>query len=185
MMPRLPLVHRTIAFALLVLVAASGCAHEQVTTVGPAASSDLLLPRIGASSTPTLLQCSAPATPGTASSVIGLLGGTLQVGNTKVVIPENAVLSPTTFTLTVPQSPLVEISVRAGTAEHYTFAQPVLVSIDYSRCAGQLSPLSPVTAWHIDESSKALLENMGGVDLRLLGTITFFTGHLSGYAVAD
>jgi hypothetical protein len=102
-----------------------------------------------------------------------------------VLIPANAVLSPTTFRLIVPASRIVEIAVRAGDAEHFLFEQPVLVTIDYGRCADALSRTGTLSVWHIDESSKALLENMSAVDLRLLHTISFYTGHLSGYAVAD
>ena len=82
-------------------------------------------------------------------------------------------------------SSCVEIAVRAGDAEHVVFAQPVLLTIDYGRCAAGLSAQQALTAWHIDETSKALLENMSGVDLRALHVITVYTGHLSGYAVAD
>jgi hypothetical protein len=39
--------------------------------------------------------------------------------------------------------------------------------------------------WYIDSDTKAMLEPMGGVDNKLLKTITFTTGHLSGYAVAN
>ena len=117
--------------------------------------------------------------------MIGPQGGTLAIGNTSVVIPRNAVLAATTFRLTIPASPLVEIAVRAGDAEHFVFDEPVLVTIDYGRCADAGADLPPLTAWHIDETSKALLENMSGVDFRALHVMTFYTGHLSGYAVAD
>lgn len=180
MSPMRPALFRRITATAFAVLAAAACA-EQVYSP-PSIGSKLPLQGLAG---PTLLRCEPAATPQTVSAVIGLLGGTLQLGNTKVVIPESAVLTPTTFTLTVPQSPIVEISVRAGDAERYVFQRPVLVTIDYSRCASGLAPMRPVTVWHIDESSKRLLENMGGVDLRPSNTITFLTGHLSGYAVAD
>lgn len=179
-----PALLRLVAATAFVASSASACATEQLAGAAPVGSVGLMVPASGPA-VPTLLRCEPAAVSHSVSSVIGLLGGTLQIGNTRVVIPENAVPAPTVFTLTVPQSALVEISVRAGTADHYVFQRPVVVTIDYGRCAGSLDPLRPVTAWHIDESSKRLLENMGGLDLRPSSTITFVTGHLSGYAVAD
>jgi len=132
----------------------------------------------------TLISC--PTT--TAQSVtqhIGLSGGVLALGNTRVVIPFGAVLVPEDFTLTIPESPYAEIRVRAGSAEHYLFQQPVLMSIDYSRCASPELDQRALSVWNIDEDSRALLEQMTGVDLKLTHTITFTTIHLSGYAVAD
>lgn len=175
---------RALPLALL-LAAVASCGSDRATS--PTPPSQLLgLPILGSGSgSPTLLQCDPPAAADSVTALIGPLGGTLALGNTRVVIPENAVLSLTPFKLKVPASRLVEISVRGGDAEHFLFLQPVLVQIDYGRCAGSLGLLKPISVWHIDESSKALLENMGGTDLRLLHTISFYTGHLSGYAVAE
>ncbi|MDB4880918.1 MAG: hypothetical protein JWL60_2364 [Gemmatimonadetes bacterium] len=175
---------RRVAALAFAIVAGAACATDSSTGVAPGAAGEPRLPLVGGSGS-TLLQCEPPAAAQTVTGVIGLPGGTLQVGGTRMVIPENAVPTPTTFTLTVPRSPFVEISVRAGDAEHYLFQRPVLVTIDYGRCAGSLDPVRPVTAWHIDEGSRSLLENMRGLDVRLTRSITFSTGHLSGYAVAD
>lgn len=177
------MIGRVVALSLLVAGGASCGVGSMETVTSP--SGTLGLPLLGDSSSAHLLQCTPPADSQTVTTDIGPLGGTLAIGNTSVVIPQGAVLQNTTFRLTIPASNLVEISVKAGAADHFLFAQPVTISIDYGRCASTLSPLQPVTAWHIDETSKALLENMTGVDLRLFHTITFLTGHLSGYAVAD
>jgi hypothetical protein len=132
----------------------------------------------------TLISCPTPATQ-SVTQRIGLSGGVLAIGNTSVVIPLGAVLFPEDFTLTIPESPYAEIRVRAGTAEHYLFQRPVLMSIDYSRCATPALDQQALSVWNIDPDSKALLEQMTGVDLKLTHTITFTTIHLSGYAVAD
>jgi len=174
------------AVAALLLAASASCSSDSVSGVStPGSGTGLSIPLLGGTSTPSLLQCEPPAAADSVTSVIGALGGTLSLGATSVVIPQNAVLVPTAFTLTVPASRLVEISVKAAGTDHYLFQQPVLVTIDYGRCAGSLSLLTPVTAWHIDEVTKAPLEPMLGLDVRLLHTIAFYTGHLSGYAVAD
>jgi hypothetical protein len=59
------------------------------------------------------------------------------------------------------------------------------MSIDYSRCATPELDQHTLSVWNIDPDSKALLEQMTSVDLKLTHTITFTTIHLSGYAVAD
>jgi hypothetical protein len=133
---------------------------------------------------PSLIKC--PAGPEqSASALIGPLGGMLAVGNTRVVIPENAVLSPTTFTLTVPASKYVEIEVTTDASEHYVFSQPVLVTLDYGRCDRAKLLREPLSVWNIDPQTKALLEPMISVDDKLTRTVTFTTLHFSGYAVAD
>jgi hypothetical protein len=180
---RLPRTSRLLSLVALVL-AATSCG-DAATGVVPGGPDSLLVPVVGDARGVRLLQCDPPATAQTATAIIGPLGGTLALGNTKVVIPANAVLANTSFRLTIPVSRLVEISVRAGDAEHFVFEQPVAVSIDYGRCADERSLLSPLSVWHIDESTKSLLERMASVDVRLLHTVTFSTGHLSGYAVAD
>lgn len=180
------LLHPARLLALAVaLVTATSCGDMPSGLSGRPPATGSLFPIGGTSNQSTLLACDPAATSQTATALIGPLGGTLAIGTTSVTIPANAVLSPTTFQLTIPSSRLVEISVKAGGADHYVFAQPVLVTIDYGRCAGSLSPLSTLSVWNIDETTKALLQNMGGVDARLLHTITFSTIHFSGYAVAD
>jgi hypothetical protein len=137
----------------------------------------------GSSATPQLVTC-APATPQSTSALVGPLGGVLAIGNTRVVIPANALLAPTLIQLTIPASNNVEIEVKAGDADHFLFASLIYVTIDYGRCGSSLDD-SALSVWHIDPSTHALLENMGGIDLKLFHTITFVTGHLSGYAIAD
>jgi hypothetical protein len=173
-----------VATLALVVAGSTSCGDTATAPVQARAEADLRLPQLGSAS-PHLLRCDPAPAEQTVTGVVDALGGTLAIGGTRLVIPANAVLGPTTFRMTIPASPLVEISVKAGEAEHFVFELPVLVSIDYGRCADQLSPLQPVSVWHIDEDSKSLLEQMTSVDLRFFHTVTFFTGHLSGYAVAD
>lgn len=178
-------ISRAFALSVLVLVAAS-CGGDASTGVPVRATPDsLLVSGLGNGSSATLLQCDPPDTAQSATAIIGPLGGTVAIGNTIVAIPANAVLAPTSFRLSIPASRLVEISVQAGDSLHFYFLKPVLVTIDYGRCADAVPPQSSLSVWHIDETSKSLLELMPSVDLRLLHTISFYTGHLSGYAVAD
>jgi len=175
-------------FALLLAVAA--CSGDVATPTRPgdagAAGNASLLPLLTQpkATDATLIACPT-ATTQSVSSRIGPLGGLLALGNTRVVIPVGAVLFPQDFTLTIPASQHAEIRVRAGNAEHYLFQNPVLMSIDYSRCATPELDQRQLAVWNIDETSDALLERMIGVDEKLTHTIVFTTIHLSGYAVAD
>jgi hypothetical protein len=174
--------------ALLALVACAGDVTSptpHASEAGRAGSIALwpFAPRTDLSDA-TLISCPTSSTQ-SVTQRIGLSGGVIALGNTRVVIPIGAVLSPEDFTLTIPASPYAEIRVRTGTAEHYLFQRPVLMSIDYSRCATPELDQHALSVWNIDPDSKALLEQMTGVDLKLTHTITFTTIHLSGYAVAD
>ena len=177
-----------LALALLACAACSGDVTSPSTkATGAGANGSITLspitPRSDVSGE-TLISCPTTSTQ-SVTQRIGISGGVLAIGNTSVVIPLGAVLFPQDFTLTIPQSPYAEIRVRAGSAEHYLFQQPVLMSIDYSRCATPALDHEALSVWNIDPDSKALLEQMVGVDVKLTHTITFTTIHLSGHAVAD
>jgi hypothetical protein len=151
--------------------------------MAPAAERSSLL-GISLSSNPSLITCPAGA-PQSATGLIGPLGGVIAAGNTQVVIPANAVLAPTSFTLSVPSSKYVEIEVTADGADHFLFDLPVTVTIDYGRCGRSNLDRGLLSAWNIDPATKALLEQMPSVDNKLTRTVTFTTIHFSGYAVAD
>ena len=176
-----------LALALLAVVACSSDVTAPTPRTDVAPATGLLplplLPGVDTSGI-ALLDCPTPDAQ-SVSARIGPSGGVLAVGGTRVVIPLGAVLFPEDFTLTVPASRYAEIRVRPGDAEHYLFQLPVVMTIDYSRCATPALDLRPLTAWNIDPDSKALLEPMTGVDDKLTHTIMFTTIHLSGYAVAD
>lgn len=169
----------TAAFATVAL--ATACLEPTSTapaTAGPEA------PSAASTAGATLISCPTDQ-PMVTEATIGLLGGLLNLGSTSISIPVGAVLTPTTFRIEVPASNLMEISVTGGDAEHFLFERPVSITIDYGRCDRAVTDAAPLTVWHIDEESKALLEHMGGVDDKLSRKITFQTGHLSGYAIAN
>lgn len=131
-----------------------------------------------------LLACPVDTTL-TASSVLGPLGGVLSLGGTSVAIPAGALLGTTTVELTIPRSAFMEVDLTVNGGQSIVFQLPVLVTIDYSRCGRTPQTTQRLTVWHIDEQTKAKLDDMGGLDNKLLQTITFTTGHFSGYAVAN
>lgn len=119
-----------------------------------------------------------------ASKVIGPRGGIVAVDGSALAIPPGAVPVPTRFTLTVPASDIMQIEAHAEGVEHYFFQRPVLMTIDYSRCAESVEQLPSFSAWYIDTATRSPLSWMGGVDDRLSHRLFFATDHLSGYAVA-
>ena len=130
----------------------------------------------------SLLSACAPAPSASASATIGLLGGSVSAGGVTMTIPAGAVLEATQFRVHVPSSSMAEVEIHAGGQEHYQFLLPVVISMDYSRCT---TPSGLLAVWHIDPDTKALLENMGGVNDVLNRRIIFSTTHLSGYAIAN
>lgn len=131
-----------------------------------------------------LVEC--PTSEGSSSTaLVTPLGGLVSVGGTSVSIPAGALLAPTTVTVTVPASQLMEIDVSVEGLDHFIFELPVTITLSYARCNRSDIDHAPLTVWYIDSATKEPLESMGGVDDKLLRTVTFTTGHLSGYALAD
>ena len=133
---------------------------------------------------PSLVECPANET-ATTSAVVGLLGGVIQLGGTSITIPSGALTAPTLLQVTIPASRYMEIDVTAVGFTSFLFQQPVSVTIDYSRCARSDVDQQTLHVWHIDPVTKQLLDDMGGTDDKTSRRITFSTGHLSGYAVAN
>jgi archaellum component FlaG (FlaF/FlaG flagellin family) len=119
------------------------------------------------------------------TSEVGPLGGLLSIDGTSVNIPAGALLSPVTVTLTVPASNHVEIDVSVAGTENFIFELPIVVTVSYARCSRSNINLTPLSAWHFDQATGELLERMPSVDNKLLRTVTFTTGHLSGYLLAN
>jgi len=167
---------KVVAAAAFLLIAAS-CGEPRATA--PQTSSS----RTDGSS-PSLIECPTNQTSST-SALVGLLGGSVQLGATGIRIPSGALTAPTLIQVTVPASRFMEIDVSAVGFTSFLFQQPVTITIDYSRC--NRNDLNPQTlqVWHIDPVTHQLLENMGGVVDTVAEQITFTTGHLSGYAVAN
>lgn len=132
-----------------------------------------------------LLTCPTSSTETASGLISAALGGTVSVGGHSVTIPAGALLSDATVSLTVPASKYVEVELEVNGSDHFLFQLPVVVSISYDRCSRSNIFRAPLTAWYIDSQSKALLEHMGGIDNKLLRTVTFTTPHFSAYAVAE
>lgn len=137
-----------------------------------------------ASSGSTLIECPISETRSVEQQV-GVLGGTIELDGHRMTVPEGALLAPTTFTLTVPRSNYVEIEIRADGEESFEFLEAVSITISYDRCTRSNLDKAELTAWQIDPLTKELLEHMGGTDDKAETTVTFTSGHLSGFAIAN
>lgn len=137
-----------------------------------------------ASSGSTLIECPINTTRSTSATIDGL-GGTVSLDGHSITLPAGAVLLPTEITLTVPASNYVEIEITANDQESFDFEEPVSITISYERCTRSNILASELTAWQIDPVTKALLEHMGGTDDKTARTVTFPSGHLSGFAIAN
>jgi len=160
---------RLVATICLGLAAAQCSEHDASGTVQPGS--------------PTLLQCPVTQTQ-TITSLVTALGGIVSIAGTSVQIPAGALAIATNITVTIPQSPFMEIEVKANDLTSFVFQQDVSITIDYSRCPASEANKTPLSVWHIDTQTKQLLENRGGTDNKSTHRITFSTGHLSGYAVS-
>jgi hypothetical protein len=189
-MQRSHLVSGGFAGAALLFAVACSEPHGGPTTPGATQSATQLSappqPELSRSrpDRPELVRCPTNVTRST-TGLIGILGGTLSLGGTVVTIPAGALLAPKTFTLTIPKSKFMEIDVTAKGTNGFIFQLPVAIALDYSRCSRQSTDQEPLSVWHINTKSKKLLQNMNGVDNKVTRTITFTTGHLSGYAIAN
>lgn len=134
--------------------------------------------------TATLIECPTDETT-TASALVTAAGSIVSLDGTSISIPAGALLSSATVTVTIPASRYMEVDISVDGAEHFLFELPVTITIGYARCDRSDIDESPLSAWYIDSETKALLELMGGIDDKLLRTVTFLTDHLSGYAVAN
>lgn len=129
----------------------------------------------------TLAVCPSDQTQST-SGLISVLGGTVSIGGTSVVVPLGALLSSTDIELKIPASQYMEIGVTAN-GGHFLFQQPIAITIDYSRCSPTIQQKT-LSVWNIDPTTHKLLQNMGGIDNKLTHQITFTSIHLSGFALA-
>lgn len=131
-----------------------------------------------------LIECPTAQT-ATRTGLVGVLGGTVAVAGTSISLPAGSVLASTLIRVTVPASTYMEVDVTADDLLSFLFLTRVTITIDYSRCPASVTQGKTLTVWHINTQTKALLENMHGVNDPVQRKISFTTDHLSGYAIAQ
>ena len=161
-----------VVFAALV---AAACAEP--------AAPERRAPALSTSSSQTLLACEN-AVERSASAVITPLGGTVAVQGVTVDVPAGAVLGPTEITVRVPAGRFLLADIDATGFEHFRFEAPITVSMDYAGCPpGQIGQ-NALSVWYVGDDG-TMLERMPTLDDRSRKRVTFLTGHLSGYAIAN
>ena len=169
----------------LTALAAAFTACSEPTAPHPSASPFLFpLPDLSGSG---LIECRTDVSE-SASLNLDARGGTVSVGGYSVTVPAGALpdLGLFNVSLTVPASKYVEVEVRVNGLPHFTFLTPVTVVIDYSRCTRSDIDREPLRVWQIDPLTNLFIREMPGVlDDKIARTVTFTTGHFSGYAVAQ
>jgi hypothetical protein len=166
-----------IGVALSTLLVLSSCGEPRATAPDTATNTS-------SSSSPTLIECPTNQTLAT-TGLIGPLGGVLALDGSAISIQSGALSTATLFQFTIPSSRFMEVDISAVGFQTFLFQDSVSVTIDYSRCNRSDINQQTLQVWHIDPITKALLENMGGLNDTLNHRITFKTNHLSGYAVAN
>lgn len=131
-----------------------------------------------------LIECPTAQT-STNSGMIGVLGGTIAAAGTSINVPAGAVLLGTLIRVTVPASTYMEVDVTANDLLTFLFLKSVTVTIDYSRCLPSVTAGKTLTVWQINTQTKALIQNMNGVNDPVQRKMSFTTDHLSGYAIAQ
>ena len=140
-------------------------------------------PRLATTGSTSLVPCETQDAVATRAT-IDAAGGNIAVGGATISIPPGAVLGPTEFSVTIPATNARRVDIAATGFEHFIFEQPITVSLDYMRCSPGRIEAAPLAVWYVDDAG-TLLERMPTLDDRSRKRVTFLTGHLSGYAIAN
>jgi hypothetical protein len=138
--------------------------------------------RLSTASAPTLVECPT-TTDSEGSALLGLLGGSVHVNGHRLDAPIGAVLSLLGFEAEVHPSPFLEVEFHARGLLTYHFSKPVRITIDYSRCPIENIDGKTLHVLYIDPNTKAILQDLGGIDDRPARKISTTTDHLSDYAL--
>lgn len=166
---------RALALPLAVLALAACSDAVAPTAAAPDA------PRL-ASSGPYLIECPTDVS-SSASAVVGPTGGVVEHNGHKMVIPLGAVSGLHEFRIGEPVSNYMEVSLTVDGQEHFQFEKPVSITISYERCTRSNIEKESLQIFYIDESTKEILQDLGGTDDKTAKTVTTSTDHLSAYAI--
>lgn len=112
-------------------------------------------------------------------------GGNIMAGPHRVDVPAGAVTTATEITMIVPPSEYMVIDMRANGREHFEFAAPISISLDYSECDEALLSEGDPSAWYIADGSGLPVEEMPVVEVIDGSRVTFSTDHFSVYMLAN
>lgn len=172
-----------VALAAGALVLSLARCAEPTTAPAPAAAPSLSTAGTAAQGGESLLECPALVAR-EYSFTLDDKGGRVSRAGVVVDVPAGAIPGKQKFVLSLPRSPYFEFDLSAAGHDHYTFARPVSITVNYGRCGKVDDTSPPLSVWNIDTESNQLLQLMSDADDRPGRRITFTTDHLSGYAVA-
>lgn len=173
---------RGLALSLTVLLAAAGCSNLPTQPLAPTQSESGAAVTNGQPAQVLGLLEGSKKSATTKSAVIGILGGTVSVGDFTVVVPAGALTRTATITVSQPDlaRPVVNLSIWPASAN--SFLLPVLLVANASRMdrsllsVAYMSYLNPATGkW----------ETVPGCSVDLLNlTVTAPLSHFSTYRVS-
>lgn len=173
---------RGLALSLAVLLAAAGCSNLSTQPLAPIQSESGTAVTDGSAAQVLGLLEGSKTSANTKSAVIGILGGSVSVGDFTVVVPAGALTRTATVTVSQPDlaHPVVNLSISPASANR--FLLPVLLVANASRMdrsllsAAYMSYLNPATGkWEtVSDCSVSLLSL----------TVTAPLWHFSTYRVS-
>ena len=112
------------------------------------------------SQAPRLLVC--PNTKEERAAVtIGPEGGTLQLGEHRLVVPQGAVGDKVSFTAVLMADKVLKLHLQANGAESYQFRQPASLTLSYGRCEPAADP-QRLRVYKIDPATNRVIQDLGG-----------------------
>lgn len=127
---------------------------------------------------PSLLSCQ-PQPYAITSQTVGLLGGTVRVGNHRLEIPAGALLAPVLITAEAPADNAASVRFFP---EGLRFVLPAYLTLDYSHCPSASTKPGKSAVFTTDGLS--VLSLLGSADDTAQTRVTTLIDHFSRYAVA-
>lgn len=131
-----------------------------------------------------LLDC-ASTTVETVSGTIGADGGSIGLNGHELLIPKGSLEASQRFEIEVLSSPYLIVSFRAEGHNHFEFAGPVYLTVNYSRCETDAESVDDLRVYYLDAETLTILKDLGGAVDTTLNGVTAVTDHLSDYAVGS
>ena len=114
-------------------------------------------------------------------ATIGKGGGTLRIGEHRLVIPPEAVADDVRFTGALLADKVLRLDLRANEQEKYSFRAPVLLTLSYAYCEPPQEP-EKLRIYKMDANGN-IIEDMGGEVNTRERTVTAKLNGLSLYTM--
>lgn len=165
---------RALVPALAAVLAA--CSDTATPVAAPSAAREIPVAEL--KQAPSLLSCQQQPYAIT-SQTVGLLGGTVRVGNHRLEIPAGALLAPVLITAEAPADNAASVRFFP---EGLRFVLPAYLTLDYSHCPSAATKPGKSAVFTTDGLS--ILSLLGSTDDTTQTRVTTLIDHFSRYAVA-